>query len=387
VTTLAARASRPVALASAGIGVVAVTFGMARYGFGLLAPDIRTDFGLSSAALGLLAAASYVAYLATSVTAGALSARLGARPIVGAGGACAVAGMTLAGLAGSPPVLFAALLVAGASAGLVLPPFSDVVARRLPAGLRGRVLSAISSGTGWGVALAAPVALLAGADWRAAWLLFALIAAAATSWALVVLPHREASGDSPGVLLPSLRWFVCPRSGPLLGAALVVGLASSVVWTFAVDHLATDGGLSSTQSRIFLGVVGVASVGGTVAGDAVRFFGGRATFILAVVMEAAAVLVLGLAPAHVGAALAAAVLFGASYNLVAAVQVIWSGYVFGDRPSAGLAAVAGLNALGLLVGPPIFGVLGDVTGFATVFAAGAVLLLASAVLAPRERLA
>ena len=133
-------------------------------------------------------------------------------------------------------------------------------------------------------------------------------------------------------------------------------------------------------------MVGVASVGGTVGGDAVRFLGGRATFILAVVMEAAALLVLGLTPTHIGAALAAAVLFGASYNLVVAVQVIWSGHVFSERPSAGLAAVAGLNALGLLVGPPVFGVMGDVTGFAAVFAAGAVLLLASAVLAPRERL-
>jgi predicted MFS family arabinose efflux permease len=85
-------------------------------------------------------------------------------------------------------------LVAGASAGLVFPPFSDVVAGCLPIDLRGRVLSAISSGTGWGVALAAPVALVAGADWRAAWFLFALIAALATGWALVVLPRREAPG-------------------------------------------------------------------------------------------------------------------------------------------------------------------------------------------------
>ncbi len=56
----------PLALAGAGIGVVGVTFGMARYGLGLLAPDIRASFSLSSGTLGLLAAASYVAYLVTS---------------------------------------------------------------------------------------------------------------------------------------------------------------------------------------------------------------------------------------------------------------------------------------------------------------------------------
>ena len=68
-STLAVRQLHPVAVASAGIGVVGVTFGMARYGVGLLAPDIRAGFGLSSGSLGLLATASYVAYLATSVTA------------------------------------------------------------------------------------------------------------------------------------------------------------------------------------------------------------------------------------------------------------------------------------------------------------------------------
>ncbi len=45
----------------------------------------------------------------------------------------------------------------------------------------GGVLAAISSGTGWGVALAAPVAR-AWADWRAAWLIFAATALRSASW-------------------------------------------------------------------------------------------------------------------------------------------------------------------------------------------------------------
>ena len=174
VTAFADRASHPLALASAGIGVIAMSFGMARYGFGLLAPDIRADFGLTSGALGLLAAASYIAYLAATVTAGVLSAHLGARAIVGAGGACAVAGMTLAGLAQSPTALFSRPAGGGRQRGTrsSRPSPTSLRAGSRPA-RAGRILSAISSGTGWGVALAAPVAMLAGADWRLAWLLFA----------------------------------------------------------------------------------------------------------------------------------------------------------------------------------------------------------------------
>jgi len=382
----AVRASHPLALASAGMGVVGVTFGMARYGFGLLAPDIRASFGLTSGALGLLAAASYLAYLATSLTAGVLSAHLGARVIVAYGGACAVAGMTLAGLAQSPLALFAGLLVAGASAGLVFPPFSDVVAERLPTAQQPRVMSAISSGTGWGVALAAPVALVAGSNWRGAWLLFALIAAGATGWALLVLPGGRGLSDSARVVQLRPRWFVCPRSGKLLAGALLVGLASSVYWSFAVDHLANDGGLSSTHSRVFLGVVGVASLGGTIGGDAVRRFGGRTVFVVALAVEAAALLLVGLAPGHLSAAMISAMLFGVAYSVVVAVQVIWSGQIFGERPSAGLAAIMSMMALGLLLGPPVLGTVADVTGFAAVFAAAAALAVITTALSPREPL-
>jgi MFS family permease len=84
--------------------------------------------------------------------------------------------------------------------------------------------------------------------------------------------------------------------------------------------------------------------------------------------------------------MASAVLFGVAHNLVVAVQVIWSGRVFSERPSAGLAAVLAMNGLGLLIGPPVLGVVADQTGFAAVFAAAAVLLVMTTAFGPREQL-
>jgi predicted MFS family arabinose efflux permease len=236
------------------------------------------------------------------------------------------------------------------------------------------------------VALAAPVALLAGDDWRMAWLLFALVAAAATAWVLAVLPRRDRAADTRAVPALSLRWFACPRSGPLLVSGLLVGLGSSVYWTFAVDYLASDGGLSTTQSRLFLAAVGIASVGGTVTGDLVRRIGGRATFVLAAAGEAGGLVLLGVTPEHLGAVAASALLFGGAYNVLLSTQVIWSGRVFSARPSAGLAAAMTMNALGMLVGPPLLGAMADQTGFAAVFALAGAILLATGALAPRERL-
>jgi predicted MFS family arabinose efflux permease len=358
---------------------------MARYGVGLLAPDIRASFGLGSGGLGVLAAASYLAYLVTTVTAGAISHRVGPRVVVGAGGLCAVVGMTGAALAPGPVALFIALLIAGGSAGLVFPPFSDVVAASLEESRRPRVLAAISSGTGWGVAVAAPVAAVAAGNWRAAWLVFALLAAGATAWALASLPAgAPAAPAQPVSLRPS--WFLCSRSGPLLAGAGLIGLASSVYWTFSVDHLSASGGLSTGQSRLFLAVVGIASVGGSVGGDAIRRLGARVTFTLAASAEALALVLLGVAPANPAAVLVSAVLFGAAYNVAVTVEVIWSAAVFAARPAAGLAAVLVMNALGLLVGPPLAGVVADQAGFAPVFYGAAAVALATVALSPRRQL-
>ena len=82
-------------LASAGVAVVGTSFGMARYGFGLLLPDIRAAYGLSSGELGLIGAGSYVAYLAATAAA-AVIAKAGARFVVLLGGAFATTGMVLA---------------------------------------------------------------------------------------------------------------------------------------------------------------------------------------------------------------------------------------------------------------------------------------------------
>jgi predicted MFS family arabinose efflux permease len=378
------RSPSPLLLVAAGVGVIGASYGMARYGFGLLAPQIRATFHLGDGVIGLLAAASYVAYLVTSVSAGALTARIGPRTVVAAGGLCAVAGMIIAGTAARTGWLFAGLLVAGASAGFMFPPFSDVVSTTVAPDRRARVLAAISSGTGWGVALAAPIALLAGASWRTAWLLFSVVAALATTWALSVLPAGNGRAGRGEIVRLSRSWFVCPRSGPLLAGGLLVGLASSVYWTFAVEHLQRPGGLSAGQSQIVLAAVGVASVGGTAGGDAVRRLGACGTYVLAAAAEAASLLLVGLPPATLATALASAALFGVAYNTIVAVQVLWGAEVFASRPSAGLAAVMVMNALGLLAGAPIFGAVADRAGLDAAFSAGAGLIIVVVALAPRR---
>src|SRR5918999_2852257 len=128
-------------LATAGIGVVGASFGMARYGYGLLLPDIRASYGLGSGALGLIAAGSYLSYLVASAAVGVLATRLGARRLVALGGWFATGGMLLAGLSETPLALALGIFVAGAGCGVVFPPFSDTVQALVAPAARARTLA------------------------------------------------------------------------------------------------------------------------------------------------------------------------------------------------------------------------------------------------------
>ena len=373
-------------VASAGIGVVGASFGMARYGYGLLLPDIRASYGLTSGALGLIAAGSYLAYLAASAAVGPLAARLGARRLVVLGGSCATSGMLLAGLSGTPLILALGMLVGGASSGLVFPPFSDAVEALVAPARRARTLAAVSSGTGYGVAIAVPIALVAGSAWRSAWLAFAVVSMLVTLWAARVLPPagtRPTSRDLPHI---SWSWLVCPRSGPLLVGALLLGLSASVYWTFAVDYLVTQGSLRTSTSRLFLALVGAASVLGILAGDLLRRVSPAGAFGALTATLAGSLGLLAAAPGSLAAAAVSGVLFGASFNLIVAIQSIWTSRVFAERPSAGLAAVMFMLGLGLLIGPPAAGLLADRLGLGAVLLLAAALAASVGVLPPRERL-
>jgi predicted MFS family arabinose efflux permease len=372
------------AVASAGIGIVGTAYGMARYGYGLLLPDIRREYGLSTAALGAIAASSYAAYLIGSVVVGALAGRAGLRVLVLIGGASGVAGMTLAGLSSGPGMLVAGVLVAGVSAAFALPPFTDAVEAYLAPERRARTLASISSGTGWGVALAAPLAVAAGGAWRGAWLAFAAVGVLATAWALHVLPAGGRARAAAAVPRLRLGWFVCPRSGPLLAGALLVGLGASLYWTFAVDFLVTGGALGPSSGRLFLVLVGVASVVGAGAGELVERLGSRFAFAVVSWALGLSLALLALAPGMPALAIVSGVLFGSAYNLLVAIQCFWSVRVFADRPGTGVAAVMFILGGGLLIGPLAAGPLTGVAGMQSIFAGAAVLLALTALLAPRE---
>jgi predicted MFS family arabinose efflux permease len=372
-------------LAIAGSAAVATAFGMARYGYGLLLPDIQDDLVLTATTLGAVGTMAYIAYVGTTSVVSRIVARVGQRATVVAGGLLAVAGTAVIAVTPGPAVLAIGVATAGASAGLVQPPFADAV-DRLPATVRARALSTISCGTGWGVAVAAPIAIAAGDAWRSAFLGFAVCATASTlvaAWTLSRYRTRDhATRVDAG---PGGRRV--PRPGrtavPMLAGALLVGLGSAPFWTFAVDAV-RNAGLDQTAGRALLGVAGVTSLLASGAADLINRLGATWTFVLSALVEAAAIATIGLAANDVVAVMVAAAAFGVAYNTIVNVSVLWGTRLYPDQPSAGSAAAVRAQAIGLLCGPLIGGIVADAIGLTATLLGGAAVVAIAALFAPRR---
>jgi predicted MFS family arabinose efflux permease len=371
---------RTARIAVPGIALVATTFGLARYGYGLLVPEMRRSFGLDATTVGLLASGAYVTYLAATAASIALVARHGPRRIAILAGLLAAAGMAILGRASSVSVLALGIVVAGASSGLAFPPFADFAAEHLDPGRRGGALAAISSGTGWGVALAAPVAIVAGRDWRGAGLVFAAIALVVSVTARLLLPEKTDARGGAQAPHVDLRWFLCPRSRTLLLSAFLVGLSASVYWTFGPDAVQSAQG--ATMAHLLFVVVGIASIGGAFASQIIRHLGTALGFRLCGALLACALALLIVGASRAPLAIASGLAFGITYNLVVAIQVIWSDEVFAGRPSAGLAATMLMFGLGQILGPTLAGIVADRTGVGTAFGLATGVMAVSLSMAP-----
>lgn len=363
-----------------GAAMIAVSFGLARYGYGLLLPEMQAELAISPGTAGLISSCAYVSYLLANVGVVWLTGRRGPRAAIWLAAASAAVGMLLIANARGAPLLAAGVLVGGAAAGLAFPPYADLVARSVAPRRRDVAWSAISSGTGWGVAIAGPIAIVAGDEWRVAWLVFVALAVGAGIAATLLAPAR---GQQARLRRPQLSWtwFLCPRSRPLLLSAVLVGTGSAVWWAFSVDAL-RHAGLDATPARVVYAVCGAAGIVASGSGTVFDRFGLRRGYLASCALLAVSLVLLGAVAGHLVAAVAAAVLFGVFYNSVVAAQGIWSSRVFADHPSAGLAAVNTALTLGMLAGPPVAGALITRFGYPPTLLAAAAVIGAALVFCP-----
>lgn len=375
------------ALTGSGLALIAVCYGLGRFAYGLFVPVFRDVFEVGAAAAGLIASGSYAAYCAAIVVATVLTPRFGARAVAVAAGVIAAAGTLLIAAAPNTGLLAVGVLLAGSSTGVASPPLAHAVARAVAEPIRDRTQTVVNAGTGIGVAIAGPVALLTTGHWRLAWLAFAVLSALVTLWVAAAVPAerpdpaRTAAGARrallPSPLLPS-------GSARLVTAAAVVGLASSATWTYGRDLLVTAGGMAAFESTLVWIVLGAFGVLGAAAGSLARRAGIGTAWRITVVAFASGTALLAAFPGSVGMASIAAAAFGATYLALTGLLLLWGTEVFPREPAAGVGLAFLLLAIGQAVGAPLVGAAFDLLDPRLVFAAAALVALAGLVIGPRR---
>lgn len=368
-------------LTAAGLAIVAVTFGLGRYCFGLFLPDIRTAFALSSATIGWIAGLSYAGYLTATFAGAGLPALYGARLPIILGGVAASLGMALIGLSETVETLALGVFIAGMSPGLAYPPFSNVVVRHIEASRQKAVYAWINSGTGFGVALAGPLALFAGENWRLNWLIFADLAAAVTLWNLAVLPKTSATRPTSGPI--SLKPLLQRTARRLFLSAFLFGIFTAIYWTYAVDLLMSLTG-NPRDAILFWIILGSAGVSGCFAAGLVNRVGLPTSFGALMLFVGAAIATLpGLASSTFGIFCSAA-LFGAGFIVATALFGMWSMQIFRKTPSIAFGFTFFLISLGQGLGPVIGGYLAPEVGLPNIFIAAGVLCGVLVALRPKS---
>lgn len=376
-------------LGLAGFFAIAVAFGPARSGFGLFLPDFRREFGLSTEISGVIAGGSYGGYLVAVSLVGLFAARFGPRLFVTVGGISATTGMILVAIAPNAPLLATGLILAASYAGWSWSPYNDAVEREVPSRLRGRVLSAISTGTTFGLAMAGLIALAAGVwglPWRAAWLGFAAAALAVTVWNAKALPGGpqgpESSTPRHGV---DPGWLLRPGSVVLFGVALSFGVISGFYWSFAVDSISRSGALPPEAGPVFYIALGITGFVGLLTGDAIARFGLRSTLAACFISLGVVGLSLGLAPAAWAVVGISAASLGAGIMCTSALLSVWSSLLFPEQPSTGFSAVLLFLGVGTIVGPVALGAFAGRYGLDAAFLVAGALALLTALVAALAR--
>lgn len=367
----------------------------------LMAPPIfavpaASDLGVDVVWVGIYPMLVYAAAIASSVLAGGATAAVGP---IRTSQACLVlvgAGTWLLAT-GSLIVMAVGALLIGVGYGPITPAGSDLLKSVTPVRLQPVVFSVKQTAVPAGGAIAGAVVpqLVYSGGWRVAAF---LMGAACIVLAILVEPLRshfdgqrpQAGGPSSLLGLQSLRLVVIDRNYAALGVAgLAFAVVQGVLFTYFVPYLSAEVGMS----LVLAGAVMTATQVGGVIGRVVWGF-------VAAWVNSGMLVLVGLSLAMAVSA-AATAFFNASWPVlgITAVGVIfgmtavgWNGLFFAEiarmAPPGTIGALTGALAaiayLGVMTGPPLFGLIlrvvhsYDIGFFGTASVAllgGAVLLL------------
>lgn len=334
----------------------------ASYAFGVLAPDLRAEFGLSRFELGLLTTVFFLVGGSLSLVAGLATDRFGARRVMYVAFGASGAALVSMGLAPVYGVLLGAAALAGIGLASGNPVTNKLVAVNVAPGGRGLIMGGKQSGVQVGAFLAgaalAPAAVAFG--WRAAIAWSALLPLIGILLATAVVPpDRSAAVTTPADRRGSLPHGVFWLAGYAFLMGSGVATINAYLPLYLVERVDATPQLAGSVAAT-IGLVGIFSrIAWGWASERMRHYG---LPLVALGIGSVLAVLLVLAVDRVGLWLAwpAAALFGASavtWNSVGMLAVITtSGVAMAGRASG--IVVFGFY-IGFVASPMLFGRLVD----------------------------
>ena len=179
--------------AAFGAALIAISYGLARFAFGLFVPQIRDELALTTAVIGIIGALPLISFLLATLVAPLIAHTLGARYTAAISGLFGVCGLTLISQASDAMMLGIGVFSCGICTGLMMPALTAGMQAMVKRSLHARVSSVMNAGTSIGVIVAVPTVLFMADAWRLAYLSFTVLTViGAVSYTHLTLPtNRE----------------------------------------------------------------------------------------------------------------------------------------------------------------------------------------------------
>jgi predicted MFS family arabinose efflux permease len=368
-------------LLAAAFALTAVSYGLARFAFGLLLPQIRSELSLDIGTTGWIGSSAFVAYCIGVCITFALNRACSPRAIAVAAGLASTIGMVIITLSTSGVVLGLGVALAGLSTGLTSPPLATAVSLQFDDVHRPKANAIINAGTAAGIVLSGLASLLAFGGWRELYILFSVISCAVAVWVLYAVPAtHERTASEP----MSFAIFKRPGMLALCTGSFLMGLSSTAIWTFGGSLLRDEFNFTQTDIAWIWVALGLAGVAGAMTGVFVQRFGLVRVHWISLAGMAAGMIGLSFTSISVAFAFISVALFGASYITSSGAFLIQGIRLLPDRPDLGLGMPFLILASGQSAGSPLFGALLSGWGAGVALAAFAGVALLSGCIRPRH---
>lgn len=345
------------------------------------APGYMKQVGVSEATFGLMVLGFGLGAVVAMSCAGFAMSRLGSRPVVLPLGVAAIFSLPVVVSAHTPGLATAALAAMGAMLGgmdVAMNANAVTVERRLRRPVMSSTHGFWSLGGSVGGALGGLAIEMLGAMAHALLVAAVMAALLAAAWRFVV-------GDDRPVPAIGRRRFVPPTVPTiyligLTGMVCVLPEATTRNWAalFMEQKLDAEIGVASLAFALFAGAMALTRF----LGDGVRRrFGAVATMRASCLLTGAGMLAAALSPWTPATLLAFAIAGIGAANLTP-IAFSAGGNHEGMASSTGMAVVAIMSYVGVLIAPYVTGIVAETSGLAPVFAAAAALLLVVIALSP-----